>query len=217
MASAVYAACVASAWRGYGNPQQPAVTDRDDLLDQFMPVYDVVERHRIFVTAPPATVLAAAKEQDLAQSLLTRAIFQAREVALGAAPDDRVRPRGLLAFTQSLGWGVLAERADREVVVGAVTRPWEADVVFRALPPKEFAAYDEPGYVKIIWMLRAQPAGDGTVFLTETRAVATDAVARRQFRRYWAFASPGISAIRWLSLRPLKHEAERRARALNAA
>jgi len=48
--------------------------------------------------------------------------------------------------------------------------------------------------------------------LTETRAVATDAIARAKFRRYWAFLSPGIIVIRWAVLEPLKREAERRAR-----
>ena len=101
----------------------------------------------------------------------------------------------------------------RELVAGAVTRPWEGDVTFQALPADEFAAFSRPGFVKIAWTLRADPVDDGTsVFRTETRAVATDATARERFRRYWAFASPGITLIRKLSLGPLKREAERRAR-----
>jgi hypothetical protein len=51
-----------------------------------------------------------------------------------------------------------------------------------------------------------------SVFRGETRAVATDAGAQWRFRRYWAFASPGIAAIRWLALGPVKRDAERRAR-----
>jgi hypothetical protein len=43
--------------------------------------------------------------------------------------------------------------------------------------------------------------------------MATDAATRARFRRYWAFASPGIALIRRLSLQPLKCEAERRAQA----
>ncbi len=67
--------------------------------------------------------------------------------------------------------------------------------------------------MKIVWTLRADADGESSsVFRTETRAVATDAGARARFRRYWAVASPGIGMIRWLSLRPLKHDAERRAR-----
>jgi hypothetical protein len=67
-------------------------------------------------------------------------------------------------------------------------------------------------------MLRVKPIGrNATIFLTETRAVATDPIARRRFRRYWAFASPGIASICWLSLLPLKRDAEQRARALHVA
>ena len=215
ISTAAYAASAASAWRRYGSPPPPEADARDDLLDRFMPSYDVVERHRIAVNAPAAVVLSAAKDQDLMRLPAVRAIFRARELALGATPDQGEQPGGLLATLQSLGWGVLAEREGREIVAGAVTKPWEPNVTFRALPPDQFAAYNEPGFVKIVWTLRADPAGErGSIFLTETRAVATDAGAREKFRTYWAFASPGIAAIRWLSLRPLKQEAERRAKEL---
>jgi hypothetical protein len=97
--------------------------------------------------------------------------------------------------------------------MGAVTKPWEANVTFRALPPEEFAAFNEPGYVKIAWTLRADPVAPlSSVFRTETRAVATDRTARSKFRRYWALLSPGIIVIRWMMLGPVKAEAERRAR-----
>ena len=42
--------------------------------------------------------------------------------------------------------------------------------------------------------------------------MTTNPAARAKFRRYWSFLSPGIILIRWVSLRPLKAEAERRAR-----
>jgi hypothetical protein len=140
-------------------------------------------------------------------------IFRTRELALRATPDDRPQPRGLVAATLALGWGLLAEVPDRELVIGAVTKPWEPNVTFRALPPDAFAAFREPGFVKIAWTLRVEPLDAQTaIFHTETRAVATDADARGRFRRYWAFASPGIALIRRLSLRPLARDAERRAR-----
>ena len=108
---------------------------------------------------------------------------------------------------------MLAEIPGREIVAGAVTRPWEADVVFHAIPADEFAAFDEPGWVKIAWTLRADPCGARkSVARTETRVVTTDPIAREKFRRYWALVSPGILLIRRISLRIVKREAERRAR-----
>jgi hypothetical protein len=211
-AAAAYAAYVGITWHRYGHPSPPSPEEQDPLLDRFIPAYDVVDRHQIHVAAPAAVTLAAARETDMQASPLVRTIITAREAILGATPDDRPRPRGLLAEMQSLGWGVLAEVPGREVVVGSVTKPWEANVTFRALPPDQFAAFSEPGYVKIVWTLRADPiAAAESLFRTETRARATDATARTQFRRYWSFFSPGIVVIRWAVLGPLKKEAERRA------
>jgi hypothetical protein len=191
--------------------QRAMAREPDDLLDRFVPQWDVVERHHVRVGAPADTTFAAARDMDLWRSAVIRAIFKARELLLGGTPG-RTRHRSLLAETKALGWGVLAEHPGRAIVMGAVTKPWEADVVFRALPPDAFAAFREPGFVKIAWTLRADPVGaSGSIFRTETRAVATDPAARARFRRYWRFARPGIVLIRWLTLGPLKAEAERRA------
>src|SRR5262249_23747269 len=214
LAAGAYAAYVAAAWYRYGHPS-PAVgpEERDDLLDRFMPTYEVAERPDVRVAAPADVTFAAAREMDLQRSSLTRAIFKGRELLLGATPDPRPRPRGLLAEMQSLGWGVLAEAPNREIVVGAATRPWEPNVTFRALPPDRFAVFDEPDYVKIAWTLRADSIGPNeSIFRTEPRVVATDSRARTRFRTYWCLLSPGIIAIRWAMLGSLKRDAERRAR-----
>jgi hypothetical protein len=211
-----YAAYAGLTWHRYGRAAPPNREDADPLLDRVMPVYDVVERHHVDVAAPAEVTLAAACEMDLQQSMLVRGIFRAREVILGSDPDTTPHPRGLLALTKSLGWGVLAEVPGREVVMGAVTQPWEANVVFRPLPSDAFASFNEPGYVKIAWTIRADATSPAdSVFRTETRAVATDRIARVRFRRYWSFLSPGIITIRWMMLQPVKNEAERRAAALN--
>jgi hypothetical protein len=107
----------------------------------------------------------------------------------------------------------LAELPGREIVMGSVTQPWLADVVFRPLPPERFAAFDDPDHVKIAWTLRVDPAGAGeSIFRTETRVTTTDATARRRFRRYWSRIAPGVVLIRWMSLRLVTAEAERRSR-----
>jgi hypothetical protein len=200
-------------WLRYGRPAAASGEDADPLLDRFMPVYDIVERHHIKVAATADITFSTACEIDFEQSPIARGIFKARELILGSEPDATARPRGMLALTRSLGWGVLADVPGREIVMGAVTRPWEANVVFRPLDPEAFATFDEPGFVKIAWTLRADPTGNtDSVFRTETRAVATDRAARGRFRRYWSFLSPGIIVIRWSMLHPLKTEAERRAK-----
>ena len=213
VAATAYATYAAVTWWRYGHAARPTVESDDPMLDRFMPIADVAERHHIRVEAPAEMTFASACEMDALQSPIIRAIVKTREVLLGSEPDTAVRPRGLLASATSMGWGVLAEVPGREVVMGAVTQPWQANVTFRALPPDEFAAFSEPGYVKIAWTLRSDPIGSTqSIFRTETRAIATDAVARTKFRRYWSLLSPGIIAIRWMMLTPVKADAERRAR-----
>jgi hypothetical protein len=210
--AAAYAAYAGVTWLRYGQAADATPDEQDQRLDQFMPVYDVVERHHIRVHAPAEMTFAAASELDLMDSRIVRAVFKGRELLLGSEPDTVRRPRGLLAFAKSIGWETLTEIPDRQIIMGTVTQPWEANVVFRPLPPAEFEAFDDPGFVKIAWTLRADAVtATESVFRTETRAVATDATARRKFRRYWALLSPGIIVIRWATLEPVKAEAERRA------
>jgi hypothetical protein len=213
LAAASYAAYVGVTWSRYGKRAHADEQDADPLLDRFLPDPEAGERHHVRVDAPAEITLAAACDMDLESSAIVRGIFKARELILGAEPAEMARPRGLAEQVKAIGWGVLAEIPGREIVFGAVTRPWEANVAFRAVPPNEFAAFDEPDYVKIVWNLRADPVGPAaSVFRTETRVATTDPRARAKFRWYWSFFSPGIWLIRWVSLAPLRREAERRAR-----
>jgi hypothetical protein len=212
LAAGGYLVYVAAAWSRYGAPAPPRGDERDELLDRFMPDYEVAERHHVRVAAPPELVLEAAAQADLMRSPVVRAIVRMRERILGAAGGAGRRPQGLLEEMTALGWRVLADVPGREIVAGAVTQPWHADVVFRGLPPDEFIAFDEPGYVKIVWTLRADPIGDeSSIFRTETRVLSTDAESRRRFRWYWARFSAGIIVIRQVLMRRLKSDAERQA------
>jgi hypothetical protein len=204
---------------GQVRARAPGAPSGRPLLDRFLPDPDVDEYHQHTIRAPAPVTFAAAKQQDIQASPLIRGIFWLREIPalLRGRPNRREGPRSFLEETLAGGWGVLAEDPGREIVVGCYTQPWQGEVRFQPLPPSEFAAFSEPGYVKIAWTLAAEPLGpDRSVFITRTRAVATDPEARRKFRRYWAPTSAGIILIRYLILSQVKREAERRARAAAA-
>lgn len=152
-----------------------------------------------------------ARELDIQRSPIVRGIFILRTLpSLLHGEPGRGSSRSLLAETLAIGWRVLAEVPEREIVVGAVTQPWEPVVTFHPLPPDEFAAFNEPGYAKIVWTMAADPLGPNeSMFITRTRVATTDVMARERFRRYWAVFSPGILIIRYLALRLVKVEAER--------
>lgn len=213
LALAAYASCVGITWCTYGRPRRRVSSGEEDpLLDQFIPEYEVVERHSIRVAAPLAIAFEAASDMTIQQSAIVRAIFRTRALLLGSKSDMQVHPLGLAQQARAWGWGVLAEQPGREIVFGGATQPWLANPTFRALPPGEFRSFREPGYVKIAWTLRSDPI-DATksIIRTETRAVTTDPIARAKFRRYWSLVMPGTALIRRMGLRLVKGDAERRA------
>jgi len=195
-------------WYRYGKVTRGG--RRDPLVDRFMPKYEVREVHETKVAAPAERTYALAQELDLQRSTIVRAIFTGRELLMGAEHSQQEHPPGFLAQVLARGWLVLAEEPGRELVVGAVTQPWKADVEFRGVPPDEFAAFAEPGYAKIVFTLAADPLSQNrSVFRTETRVMTTDPESRARFRRYWSVFSPGILLIRYEMLRLLRQEAER--------
>jgi hypothetical protein len=212
---AVFAGYSVRMWVRYGKVH-PERHPPDVLLDQFMSHPEVDEYHSVEVAAPAALALETAKGTDIQSALPVKAIFFLRAIP-ALIRGEGFRPegsRGLLEETLARGFGVLAEEPGVEVVIGTYCQPWHQDVEFRPLPPEEFAAFDEPGFVKIAVSLAAEPLGPGrSRFVTRTRVVTTDAGGRRRFRLYWSPMSAGILLIRWFFLPLVRKQAERLATA----
>lgn len=203
------------------------------LLNELMPVYDVVERHRIIVRAARGVVFRAIREADLSSGPLTRALFAVRAIPaaiLAVARSPRAalagwrvrhaeRARGLrLADFERAGFRVVAERAPEELMIGLLGKFWTlrgglcADVT-----ASHFAAGPPVGYALAGWNFTVAERADGRSELrTETRVwCAPD--ARVKFRAYWLVVRPGSGLIRRAMLRGIRREAERLARADGAS
>lgn len=199
-------------WWRYG--KDAGAGSPNPLLDSFVSEPEVRERHETIVRAPADLAWSAAQDLDLERSPAVRAIFSARELLMGSHPAAAGQPRRFLDQIRSLGWRQLAEGPGYALAFGAVTQPWEANVVFRGLDPEEFARFDQPGYAAIAWTFEVHPLGpDESIFRTETRVRTTDPRSRERFRRYWSIVSPGIRLIRLESLRLIRKDAEHRANA----
>ena len=196
-------------WFRYGKAKEAA--DGDPLLDSVMPEYEAIDRHSITIHAPAEVAFEAASEIDIQQSRVVRAMFRSREWILGGRHRGEQTPtKPLLEWAEELGWRRLAEVPGREVIFGSVVQPWLADVVFRSVAPDRFRIFDQPGYVKVVWSLRADSVSPEKCNLaTETRVMATSADARVRFRTYWSALLPGIVLIRRVALRMAKRAAER--------
>jgi hypothetical protein len=177
-------------------------------LDEALPDYDFVERHRVAVRSP-AAALAGAKTATPAEMPLVRLLF-----ALRSLPALLTRGRGLPAAKQrplaeqmvEFGFVPLIDGED-ELILGFIGQPWKLSggSMPRLGSADEWRAFDQPGYVKAAMNFR----GSAGVLETETRIKATDAASRRRFARYWRLIRPGSGLIRRSWLRAAKRRAER--------
>ena len=198
-------------WMNYGHGARTAALDSE--VRRFLPDYEVEELFQARINAPASQTFSAAESMSLNASPLVRGIFRARELLLGATPARPFPSGGVVEQMRSMGWSVLSATPQREIVLGAVTQPWNRDVVFRAPPPEQFAAFHEPDQVTILVTIGAVPIDRATSRLQiGTYVATTDSIARTRFRRYWAVFSPGILLIRAIALNAVKREAERRYR-----
>ena len=197
------------------NPFRSPTEDR--AIEWFVPHPDVRERHEIDVHAPAEVVFESAERFELLAVPAVRGIFRLRERLMGSRGRTERDARPFLESARAMGWGTLVFRPGREIVMGAETRPWLADVTFEPLPADDFAADARPDRVKIAWSLESRPIGPAlTRLASETRVVANDEASRRKFARYWRWARFGIVGIRWLILPAIRRDAEERWRERNA-
>jgi hypothetical protein len=169
------------------------------------------------VAAPPRAVWDALHRVTRAEMSVTRAL-----VALRAAPARLLRRPGHLGagdpgaplleqFLRS-GFSVLHEDAPSSLAAGAIGRPWRpaGDDASVAVPDlRTFAAFSEPGYVRMALAFDLDATDEGTRLRTETRVAPTDPGAARIFRRYWLVIRPGSALIRLDLLHAIRRRAER--------
>ena len=168
-------------------------------------------RHKITIDAPADLVFDVAEHFDLQSIPTIRFLFRLRELLLLIRPKPRPQLKALVSETMKLGWIRLDYAPPRHLIMGAVAQPWFGNIDFKPLTPDEFSNFSEPGFIKIVWTLEADPIERRTtLFRTQTYVAATSSAARKWFRLYWAFAGYFVSLIRILGLRAIRREAERR-------
>ncbi len=198
-------------------------TPRDPILliDQFLPRYDFAVVHADVFRASPETCYRLARSLDLLRDPVIRTLLGLRalpERLLGRLPghraaageaappptfrlDDMVGP--------PIGWILLGEEPNVEIVLGQIGRPWKPVGAAEGPPvaPAEFASFDRPGFAKIAFGLMVQPDGVTSSILTmETRVVLTDPGSLRRFARYWRLVEPSVRLIDRMTLRLLAKE-----------
>ena len=188
------------------------------LIDEFLPVYAVVERHAIDVDAAPDAVYRAIRSADLAGSRAVRLLLALRALpaallAGGAGLASlRQRARGPMTLDhfQRHGFVVLAERAPQELLIGLVGAFWTPGGGLCATDADGFRGAQPPGTARAAWNFVVQPRDTGgTRLSTETRVAPADPASARRFRAYWFVVRPWSGLTRRCMLRAIREEAER--------
>lgn len=185
------------------------------IIDEQLPVYDVVVAEHLVVAAEPATTLETARQLDF---LTVRTPLLDTAMWVRGLPD-RVRhraaplpPKLTLADGVGLpGWMSLGQRDGSEVAFGAVGKFWQKSIEWRDVPTSQFATFADPGWGKIACNFTVRPYGEGSTLLTyECRTATTDLVSRRQFARYWWLVRPFVGHIMRATLATIAVTAVRR-------
>ncbi|MEW6265816.1 MAG: hypothetical protein AB1641_22310 [Thermodesulfobacteriota bacterium] len=170
------------------------------LIDEFLPDYEVNERHQIVVRAPLETAYAAARNLDMRESPIVRWLFRWRGL-----PKYSLTFEGML----KLGFILLADEQGREIVFGLIGRFWTRSAGIQNLTAAEFVRFAQPGFAKAVGNIAFDPLEDGRVRVTtETRVHGLDQASRRRFRLYWFVIAPFSGLIRKEWLRLIKKRAE---------
>jgi hypothetical protein len=178
-------------------------------LDEFAPVYQFNEVHRIRIRAPQARIYRSINEVTASEITLFRTLTWIRRFGR-AAPESILNAPShdpVLEVATRTGFLLLADDPERELVVGTIViAPHGAK---RPATPQQFKELVAPGVAKAVMNFRIEDAGDGERLLsTETRVHATDASAQRRFARYWTVIRPASGFIRRMWLRAIKRRAE---------
>jgi hypothetical protein len=172
------------------------------LINDFLPKYDVNERHQISVSAPIGRVYVAAKELDISGAKVTRWLFRLRGLPASSqfAKDDFLKIR-LIS---------LAEKENEEAVLGLVGKFWKPTGNLLKMDAEGFLAFNQSGYAKAVWNFSLQKKSDNHVILaTETRVFCLDDQSRKWFRLYWTLIGAFSGLIRKEILQIVKQNAEK--------
>jgi hypothetical protein len=192
----------------YGNQE---AASRVSKLDEWMPRWQVGERHVLKIAASPAKVFAAIHEVRADEILLFRTLTAIRRCG-GTGPEgilNAPEQKPLLDVATQTTFILLDDMAPRELVIGTVIAAPRAVRASGRLEPDLFRRTLPPGVVLATMNFLVTPSEDGgSMVATETRVCANSPAAVRRFGIYWRLIHPGSDLIRRMWLRAIALRAE---------
>jgi len=182
------------------------------LIDSFAPNFDATEIHCIAIRASRQTVYEALWTSDLGGSAVIKLLMLLRSMP-GLIARRESSPRNQTVTLQTLidsGFGLLAERASDEVVLGVTGRFWRPTGNLSTFRRSDFDHPVPAGFARGVWNFSLSEGLEGqTILQTETRVICGDSASRRKFLAYWFVVRPFSGLIRLIMLRNVRKAAEK--------
>lgn len=180
-------------------------------LDRVLPTAALVQVDTVTIGLDPQAAWDRLRHGNLMDSPATRGLFSIRTLPdrlRGRAVDDVItRVDDFASSAEHPGFHLLIDEPPREFVVGAIGKVWQPRIPFLHVADVDaFAAFNDPGYIKVAWAVRVTPASVGSHIAVEVRVAATDVASWTRFRRYFAFVGPFSRYIRHSMLRQLARD-----------
>jgi hypothetical protein len=200
------------------------MTEPDLLIDHFLPHPHFEVVRATVVDAPVKETYAAARELDFTD---VRGRVVSAAGSLRMLPERRHnrrhgpprRPTRLTADDLEAGsaWTLLGDRPGGEFALGVAGKFWKPVIAWRRVAAEDFAAFEEPGFGKLVLAVSVVPYGPHRALVTvHTRIRLTDPESWLKFRRYWRPARPVLGAVHTALLRTVAANARKRALAAYA-
>lgn len=156
------------------------------LFETYLPRHQFAERHHIAIRASPSAVLDWVAGGNLPSDPIITGLMQAR-----AMPGRLLNRLGFRGTAQPGGFGLpsfipLERDGDREIASGLIGRFWRPDGGLAPIADAAgFLAFDGWRTAKLVIVWTAQPEGDHTRLITETRIWCPDSSSRALMTAYW--------------------------------
>jgi hypothetical protein len=188
-----------------------AVTTHTAKLDDWMPRWQIRERHLIPIAAPPEKVFAAIHAVRADEIFLFRTLIAIRQCGQTGPESIMNAPeqKPILDVATQTTFVLLVEEPPRELVIGTVVAAPPKARASGRLTPELFQKKLQPGIALAAMNFLVTPDGHGgSTISTETRIYANNRSALRRFAIYWRVIHPGSDIIRRMWLRAIKQRAE---------
>jgi hypothetical protein len=155
----------------------------DTRLDTWLPEPVVRTHHRRTAAAAPDALWEAANALRLSETRALGRLIRWRIPGL-AAPLTYGELFRAYPFT-------VLEEGDRHLVAGLCGRIWTLARDYPRLPgPEAFAAWDEPGTVRVLFGHWVETDGAGSALVSEARVKPVDRAAGLRLRALWRLIGP---------------------------